>query len=124
MKIIADINIGVSLVVGLRGLGHDIDRADVFLRATAADAEIAALAARMGAVVLTRDQDFSTLLAMSQANAPSVINLRHVSVDAHRLIRILDSVIRRHDADLIRGAIVTVDERGVRTHLLPVGSIP
>lgn len=123
MKLIADINIGVSIVVGLRGLGHDIDQADVFVPATAADAEIAALAEKMGAVVLTRDQDFSTLLAMSQANAPSVINLRHISVDAQLLIRVLDSVIRRHDADLNRGAIVTVDERGVRTHLLPVGSI-
>lgn len=49
MKIIADINIGVSIVVGLRGCGHDIDRADVFLPATAADAEIAALAESKGA---------------------------------------------------------------------------
>ena len=75
MKVIADINIATSIVEGLRSLGHDVERCDVFIPATAPDVVIAALAARLGAAILTRDQDFSTLLAMSQASAPSLINL-------------------------------------------------
>lgn len=122
MKIIADINISVAIVNGLRALGHDVERADAFLPPTATDLEIASLAERIKAAVLTRDQDFSTLLAMLQASAPSLLNLRHERTNSGFLIHLLDTVITRHDVELRRGAIITVDERGVRVHRLPIGS--
>ncbi|MBI3185846.1 MAG: DUF5615 family PIN-like protein [Myxococcales bacterium] len=122
MKIVADINISAAIVAGLRSLGHDIERADAFLPPTATDTEIAAVAAQLAGIIVTRDQDFSMLLALSEASAPSVINLRHARTDPEFLINVLDRAIRRHAAGLATGAIVTVDERGVRVHLLPIGS--
>ena len=108
MKVIADINISVLVVSGLVSRGHDAQRSDAFLPATAMDVEIAAVAARLGAVVLTRDQDFSALLAMSQAKAPSVINLRHQRTDWQFLVNLMDQVLTQHEGALLRGAIVSV----------------
>ena len=122
VKTIADINISIRIVAALRERGHDIVRVDAFLPPTASDAEIADLAARLGATILTRDQDFAALLAMSRANAPSLINLRHSRTDAAFLADLLDAILRQHGDLLLAGAILTVDERGVRAHLLPIGS--
>ncbi|HVE81398.1 MAG TPA: DUF5615 family PIN-like protein [Myxococcales bacterium] len=122
MKVIADINISVRVVAALQERGHDIVRADAYVPPTATDAEIAELAATHGALVLTRDQDFAALLAMSRARAPSLINLRHQRTDAAFLVELLDGILRRHTDVLLAGAILTVDERGVRVHGLPIGS--
>jgi len=75
VKVIADINISVRIVAALQAHGHDVVRADAYVPATAPDAEIAELAASLGALVLTRDQDFAALLAMTRARAPSLYKL-------------------------------------------------
>lgn len=121
MKVIADINISVRIVAALQGRGHDVVRADAYVPATATDAEIAELAANLGALVLTRDQDFAALLAMNRARAPSLINLRHSRTNSEFLVELLDGILRQHAEVLLGGAILTVDERGARVHRLPIG---
>lgn len=122
MKVFADINVSVAIVAGLRALGHDATRVDEFLPATASDAEISSLARAEVAAVVTRDQDFAALLAMTGGTAPSIVNLRHSRTDSEFLIRLLDEVLRTHDAELIAGAVVTIDDGGVRVHELPIGT--
>ena len=108
-------------MAALQGRGHDVVRADTYVPATATDAEIAELAASLGALVLTRDQDFAALLAMTRARAPSLINLRHSRTNSEFLVQLLDGILRQHAGVLHGGAILTVDERGVRVHMLPIG---
>lgn len=122
MKVFADINVSVAIVAGLRALGHDVTRVDGFLPATATDAEISSLARAHQAAVLTRDQDFAALLAMTGGTAPSIVNLRHSRTDSEFLVRLLDEVLRAHDADLVAGAVVSIDDGGVRVHELPIGT--
>jgi predicted nuclease of predicted toxin-antitoxin system len=82
VKFIADINISPKVVATLRASGHDVTRCDTFLPSTAEDHEIAALASKQGAAIITRDQDFAAILAMARASAPSIVNVRLVRTDA------------------------------------------
>ena len=72
--------------------------------------------------MLTRDQDFAALLAMTGGTAPSIVNLRHSRTESEFLVRPLDEVLRAHEADLVAGVVLTIDDGGVRVHELPIGS--
>ena len=81
-------------------------------------------ACRHGWVVLTHDLDFSRLLALTGARAPSVVLLR-----THRLLptdsgAMLINVLRRHAAEIEDGAIVVLDTDRHRIRLLPLRRDP
>lgn len=120
MRLLLDVNLPRLLIAELRSAGWDAERVTEHLPATALDEEILALAAERGSVVVTRDQDFSFLASRPGRTEPSVINLRLSAVDVDELSRILDRVLRAHTADIERGAILSVTDRGVRVRRLPV----
>lgn len=60
------------------------------------------------------------ILATTGASTPSLINIRVSYVDVDRLAHVIVAVARVTGQELATGAIVTVDDRGVRIHLLPV----
>ena len=121
MKILADVNISPRVVAALRADGFDAVRVTEIMPATSTDEEILAEALRRGAIVVSQDQDFSALLAMSGAVQPSLVNLRVSFVDAARMARTLAAALRGTAEDLREGAIVTIDDAHVRVHRLPVG---
>lgn len=121
MKILADVNVSRRVVERLRTEGIDIVRCTDLLDARTADTEILAEAARLGAIVLSHDQDFTALLATRGATGPSLINLRVSYVDVEQLTRRLLAVLQSTQAELSSGAIVTIDDARVRVHRLPVG---
>jgi predicted nuclease of predicted toxin-antitoxin system len=120
MKFLADVNVSRHVVERLRSLGLDIVRVPEVMDARATDVEIIAEARRRGAVVISHDQDFTAILATTGAAQPSLINLRVSFVDVERLARALVAVIEATTPDLEAGAIVTLDDRGARVHLLPI----
>lgn len=121
MKLIADVNISQHVVQHLRQVGVDVVRVPELLDARAPDHEIVAHAARLEATIVSHDQDFSALLAVSGATQPSLINIRVSYVDAKRLAASIQAVLREAETDLKRGSIITIDDLGVRIHQLPVG---
>jgi len=121
VKLFADINISTHVVAELAARGHEIARMDRFLDPRAEDAEIASFVSRHHGVLITRDQDFPAILAMSGATSPTIINLRHSRTDVAFLVTLLDAVLRSHTEDITTGAVVTIDDGGVRVHLLPIG---
>jgi len=58
---------------------------------------------------------------VSNAVGPSIVNLRHSQTDAAVLVPLLHRVLRSHQRDLQSGCLLTIDDGGVRVHLLPVG---
>ncbi len=70
--------------------------------------------------MISHDQDFTAILALSGATQPSLINLRVSSVDASRIASLIVGATRAAEADLRSGAIVTIDDAGVRVHRLPI----
>jgi predicted nuclease of predicted toxin-antitoxin system len=121
VKILADVNLSQRVVANLRSAGVDAVRASEVMSPRAADEEIIAMASKMDAVLVSRDQDFSALLAVSGATRPSLVNVRVSFVDADRVAKSIVDALRAAADDLAKGAIVTIDDRGIRIHPLPIG---
>ena len=121
MKILSDVNLSQRVVANLRNAGLDAVRASEVMDPRSADEEIIAMATKMGAILVSRDQDFSELLAVSGATQPSLVNVRVSFVDAERVSKAIVDAIRATADDLVKGAIVTIDDRGIRVHPLPIG---
>ena len=72
-------------------------------------------------VVFTHDLDFGTLLALTRASGPSVLQVRAHDVLPDHLSEIVVAAIRTYESQLEQGAIVTVDESRARVRILPIG---
>ncbi len=121
MILLADVNVSALVVATLRSRGHEVVRVGDVLDIRARDEEIVALALERNAVIVSRDQDFSAILATTGATRPSLVNLRISDVDPPRVAATIATVVNLMRADLARGAIVTIDDGGVRVHPLPIG---
>ena len=84
------------------------------------DQDIVVKARDEGQIILTHDLDFGRIVALSQHRLPSVITFRlsdmHPELVNHYLMQVIT-----HLADQLRtGALVSVNERAIRTRSLPV----
>ena len=72
-----------------------------------------------GYVVFTHDLDFGAILAATQAEGPSVIQIRTQDVMPDRLGDRVVQLIRQFEPMLEAGALITVDEIRARVRILP-----
>jgi predicted nuclease of predicted toxin-antitoxin system len=121
VRLLADLNVAPRTVEFLRSLGHDVVRVAALLPATATDAEIVEAALRENRTILTQDLDFSALVALSGRSRPSVISLRLSSLRVERVNERLRELLPTLAAEIESGAIVSVDDDGVRARSLPIG---
>jgi predicted nuclease of predicted toxin-antitoxin system len=70
-------------------------------------------------VVFTHDLDFGTLLALTHATGPSVIQLRTRDVLPDHSLSLLLAALAQHENDLAAGALVVVEEAACRVRVLP-----
>lgn len=87
---------------------------------TAPDTEIVAHAARLGAIIVTQDLDFSAILASTRGTGPSVVVIRLGDVSPDRIGTLVIAALRQAEADLAAGALLTIDPRRSRLNLLPL----
>jgi predicted nuclease of predicted toxin-antitoxin system len=73
-------------------------------------------------VVFTHDLDFGTLLALTRASGPSVIQVRTHDVLPEHLEQVVVTTIRAYESQLRQGAIVTIDESRGKVRVLPISS--
>ena len=76
LPFLANMNVSPRTVSALRQAGWDIVRVSEVMLAYASDDEILNLAREQTRVIVTQDLDFSTLLALSGQNRPSLVTLR------------------------------------------------
>jgi predicted nuclease of predicted toxin-antitoxin system len=88
---------------------------------SAADHEIVAFATERRATIVTLDADFHAILAVSGLSEPSVIRLRVEGLRAGAVPDLVQRVISTLEADLRRGALITVKARKTTCHKLPIG---
>lgn len=88
----------------------------------AKDRAVMAWAREHGHVVFTHDLDFGTLLALTRAIGPSVIQIRSHDVLPEHLEQMVVTTIRAYESQLLQGAIVTLDESRGKVRILPIGS--
>ena len=88
------------------------------------DSEIMAWAARNQHAVFTHDLDFGTILRLTTALEPSVIQIRAEDVRPSTMGNAVISAILQTVEELQRGAILTIDPRKKRISLLPLQHRP
>jgi predicted nuclease of predicted toxin-antitoxin system len=70
-------------------------------------------------IVFTHDLDFGTAPALIGAVGPSVLQLRGKNVLPDHMGPLAIAALHHHEADLIAGALVVVDEARRRVRILP-----
>lgn len=86
----------------------------------ATDPHIFAVAAADDFTIITHDLDFSALLARKGVASPSVIQIRIDNLEPPDLAARLSLVIAGVEAELMAGALVTLDEHRTRVRMLPL----
>jgi predicted nuclease of predicted toxin-antitoxin system len=86
---------------------------------SAEDTEIMAWALANDHVVFTHDLDFGTVVALTHAAGPSVLQVRGQSVLPEDLGPVVLAAIRQHETVLSSGAIVVVELSRTRVRILP-----
>jgi predicted nuclease of predicted toxin-antitoxin system len=71
-------------------------------------------------VIFTHDLDFGTLLALTQATSPSVLQVRTQNVTPAHLQPLVVDALKQFKNLLEQGAIVIIDEKKVRARILPL----
>jgi predicted nuclease of predicted toxin-antitoxin system len=71
-------------------------------------------------VVFTHDLDFGTMLALTHATGPSVIQVRGQNVLPDHMAPIVVAALKQHESDLASGALVVIDESKSRVRVLPI----
>ena len=120
MKILLDMNLSPRWVSVLRQAGMETHHWSEFGQAEASGRETLAFAAKSEFVVLTRDLDFSAILAATRGAKPSVVQIRAHSLSSETVEAAIISALRSTRKELEAGALLTIDVDRSRIRLLPL----
>ena len=121
MKILVDLNLTPDWAEFFREHGVDATHWSEVGDLRAPDSHLMQWARDHGCLVFTHDLDFSALLAATQANGPSVLQVRTQDVLPATIGRLVLGVLDEHAGAVEKGAILTVDLLGARVRFLPIG---
>ena len=120
MKIIIDMNLSPQWVSVLKSGGHEPIHWSQVGASNAPDREIMEWAHTNNHVVFTHDLDFGAILAATDANSPSVFQIRTQDISPKTLSGIVLSSLKQFEERLNEGALVSVNEEQARARLLPL----
>ena len=121
MKFLLDMGLAHSTARFLQSQGHDaVHLRDQGLQELS-DQDIVVKARDEGRIILKHDLDFGRIIALSQQRLPSVITLRLGDMRPDSVNHHPVQVIAHLSEQLREGALVSVNERAIRTRSLPVG---
>jgi predicted nuclease of predicted toxin-antitoxin system len=120
MKLLVDMNLSPDWVAVLEQAGwKSIHWSDIGNPHTV-DSGIMAWAKQNSHVVFTHDLDFGTMLALTQAEGPSVIQVRTQDVTPAAIGKLVVNALRQFQSELEKGALIVLDEANVRARILPL----
>lgn len=120
MKLLIDMNLSPRWVDLLTEAGIETVHWTSVGPINAPDGEIMAFARSSGFIVLTHDLDFSAVLAATNGNKPSVVQIRSENVSPDVIGSQVINGIRQMATELEAGALLTVDPARMRLRLLPL----
>ncbi|MEO8288548.1 MAG: DUF5615 family PIN-like protein [Chloroflexota bacterium] len=120
MKILADMNIPPSWIPTLETNGWEAVHWSEVGDIRASDNEIMAWALAGDYVVFTHDLDFGALLAVTEAQGPSVIQIRAQDIMPSHMEAVVVAALRQFEPLLERGALISVDQFHARARVLPI----
>jgi len=120
MKLLVDMNLSPRWIDLLHSREIEAVHWSTVGPANAPDHQIMAHAAANDFVVLTHDLDFSSILAVTNGDKPSVVQIRTDDVRAEIIGGRVLSALQQAQKELLEGALVTIDVNRVRLRLLPL----
>jgi predicted nuclease of predicted toxin-antitoxin system len=120
VKLLVDMNLSPQLAPILQARGFETVHWSAVGSPLADDTEIMGYAAANGLVVLTHDLDFSAILAATNGDKPSVVQIRANDLSSDLLVDLIVAGLRRCERELAEGALLTVDADRQRLRLLPL----
>ena len=120
MKLLIDMNLSPDWVNVLRAKGVESVHWAMIGPASAADKELMAWAKSNGHIVLTHDLDFGAILAATNADAPSVVQLRFQDLAPAHAKQLVVKVLHDYRNELEQGALISLDEDKARVRILPL----
>ncbi len=122
MKFVIDVNLSPSWEAEFDQEGLEAIHWTRIGAANAPDSEIMLWAKTNGYIVFTHDLDFGAILAATQTNAPSVIQIRTQDVTPAALGKTVFSAVRQYQVLLKSGVLIIVDKHKLRARILPLSS--
>jgi predicted nuclease of predicted toxin-antitoxin system len=120
VQLVIDMNLSEEWVAELAKHGWSAIHWSTVGDPRADDTMIMAWALANDHVVFTHDLDSGTMLALTHANGPSVLQLRSQDVLPEDIGPVVIAALRQHDAALAAGALVVVDQKKSRVRVLPL----
>jgi len=120
MKLLVDMNLSPDWVAVLKEAGWEAVHWSKVGNLRAADSEIMAWAKQNGHIIFTHDLDFGSLLALTQAEGPSVIQVGTQDVTPAEIGKLVVNALRQFQPDLEKGALIVLDEARARARVLPL----
>lgn len=120
LKLLLDMNLAQRWVAWLEQQGHAAVHWITIGQGAAPDTEIMAYAKENDLIVLTHDLDFGAILAATQGEKPSVIQIRAEDTGPEVIGGQVLAAVRQLETELIAGALVTVEPSRSRLRLLPL----
>ena len=120
MKLLVDMNLSPRWVAFLQSSGVEVVHWSVIGKANAPDTEIMAYAVMNDWIVLTHDLDFRAILAVTQGEKPSVVQIRADDIDPNIIGAQVVTALKQMESELEAGALLTIDMSRIRLNLLPL----
>ena len=120
MKLIVDMNLSPRWVKLLTDAGFEAIHWSAVGNYAAPDSEIMAYARVHHYAVLTHDLDFGAILAATNGEKPSVIQIRADDLSAAVIGNQVISALRQMASELEQGALLTIDSIRTRLRVLPL----
>ena len=120
MKILLDMNLSPLWVPVLVQAGFEAVHWSTVGRQNAPDSELMLWAKQNEYVVFTHDLDFGDILAATNAEAPSVIQVRTQNLHPDCLGASVIRMLNQFREQLLSGVLIVIDEQKTRARILPI----
>lgn len=122
ISILIDQGLPRSAASVLRDEGWDVLHTGDIGLSRSTDRQILEYAQREERVIITLDSDFHTILALTNASAPSVIRIRLEGLRGPALAHLIKKIWPKIEPQVRKGAMVTVTGSGIRIRNIPLFS--
>jgi len=120
VKILIDMNLSPLWVSVFESNGHFAKHWSEIGEPGATDRNVLEWAKANNYVLFTHDLDFGAILAVTDFDSPSVIQLRKQDINPNNDQRELFDVLSRFNDEIEKGAIISIDKLGSRVRILPI----
>ncbi|NJD78354.1 MAG: hypothetical protein FIB08_14885 [Candidatus Methanoperedens sp.] len=121
MKFLVDMPLSPKTVNFLKNMGYVAIRVSELGMAKSKDRDIFDYAKKNDMIILSADLDFGTILAFTHSSKPSVVIFRLYDPSPEHVNSLLSSNLSNIEKELIKGAIVIIEDTEIRIRELPIG---